>query len=76
MIGAAIFLIFFLLFTVISLVIPLPPGTHVHQWFGIPQNPYSNLINAVTNGIIYGVIIWFVYSIAKYAYEKKKEKGG
>jgi len=72
MIGAVIFVICFVLFTLISLVIPLPPGTYVHEWFNIPTSDYSFLINGIVNGVTYGIIVWLVFSLAKMG--KKKER--
>ena len=74
MIGAAVFLIFFVLFTVISLVVDLPPGMWVHDWFDIPASEYSSLINGIVNGVVYGVIIWLVFSLAKMVYDRRKGK--
>ena len=71
MIGAVVFVIVFVLFTLISLVIDLPPGIWVHDWFNIPASEYSSLINGVVNGVVYGVIIWLVFSLAKIG--RKKE---
>jgi hypothetical protein len=51
-IGAAIFVIFFVLFTLVSLVVNLPPGMWVHDWFNIPASDYSSLINGVVNGVV------------------------
>ncbi len=74
MIGAVIFLIFFVLVTVISLVVGLPPGIYVHDWVGIPESDYSSLINGIVNGIVYGVVAWVVFSLAKMGGKKKPAK--
>ena len=71
MIGAVVFVIVFVLFTLISLVIDLPPGIWVHDWFNIPASEYTSLINGIANGVIYGIIIWLVFSLAKMG--RKKE---
>jgi hypothetical protein len=74
MIGAAIFLIFFVLFLAITLGMPLtlPPGNMIHDILGIPMVdtlvlgiPTWQLINGIINGVVYGVIIWFVFSLVK-----------
>jgi hypothetical protein len=74
MIGAVVFVICFVLFTLISLVFPLPPGTYVHEWFNIPESDYSSLINGVVNGVIYGIIVWLVFSLAKMGRKKEPVK--
>lgn len=74
MIGAAVFLIFFLLFTLISLFINLPPGIYVHEWFNIPASEYASLINAIVNGVTYGAIIWLVFTLAKRGRKKEPVK--
>ena len=71
MIGAVVFVIVFVLGTLISIVIDLPPGMYVHDWFNIPASEFSYLINAVVNGVIYGFIVWLVFSLAKMG--RKKE---
>lgn len=71
MIGAAIFLIFFILFTLLSLVMNIPPGIYAHELFNIPPSEYSSLINGIMNGVVYGVLIWLVYSILR---RPKKEQ--
>ena len=72
MIGAVVFVIFFIVFTLISLVINFPPGMLVHDWFNIPASEYSSLINGIVNGVVYGVIIWLVFSLAKKVYDRRK----
>jgi Holliday junction resolvasome RuvABC DNA-binding subunit len=74
MIGAVVFVIVFVLFTLISLVIDLPPRIWVHDWFDIPASEYSSLINGIANGVIYGIIIWLVFSLEKMG--RKKEPVG
>lgn len=74
MIGAAVFVIFFALFTLVSFVIDLPPGMWVHDLFGIPASEYSSIVNSVTNGVIYGFVIWLVFSLAKMGRKKEPVK--
>lgn len=71
MIGAVVFVIVFVLFALISLVIDLPPGIWVHDWFSIPASEYSSLIKGIVNGVIYGIIIWLGFSLTKMG--RKKE---
>lgn len=70
--GALIFLASFVVFLVITLVYPiLPPGIQIYNALGIAQSSYpvvgipvTTLVCAVFNGVIYGVIIWLIYSLA------------
>lgn len=72
-IGAVVFVIGFILFTLISLAVDLPPGIYVHDWFNIAESDYSSLIDAIVNGVVYGIIIWLVFSLAKMAWGRKKK---
>ena len=72
LIGGVVFVIAFVLFLLISLVMPLPPGATVVEQF-IPDligSGYENLVGGIINGVIYGVIIWVVFSIAKMLYDR------
>ena len=74
MIGAIIFVISFVLFLLISLVTQLPPGSTIIEQFipDILQTDYAALAQGIINGVIYGVIIWFAFSIAMMVYEKMR----
>jgi len=74
MIGAIIFVISFVLFLLISLVTPLPPGSTIIEEFipDIMLTDYAGLAEGIINGVIYGVIIWFAFSIAMMVYEKMR----
>ena len=74
MIGAVVFVIVFVLLTLISLVIDLPPGIWVPDWFNVPASEYSSIIYGVVNGVVYGVIIWIVYSLARLGRKKEPVK--
>ena len=76
MIGAVVFVISFVLFTLISLPVKvLPPGVWVYDWIPeIKQIKYASLVNGVINGVVYGVVIWLVFSIAKMAWERRKKQ--
>ena len=73
MIGAIIFVIVFVMFVLIGLAgICLPPGDFIIQEY-IPDlllTDYSQLAEGIINGVIYGIIIWFAFSIAMMIYEK------
>ena len=77
MIGAVIFVIFFVLFLLISFAVPgLPPGQTilnalVPDIYNAAVDPmYQQLAEGNINGVIYGVIIWFIFSIAKMVYDR------
>jgi hypothetical protein len=74
MIGAAVFVISFVSFTLISFAVDLPPGIWVHDWFNIPETEYASLINGVVNGVVYGIIIWLAFSLAKMARERRRKQ--
>ncbi|MFA5364560.1 MAG: hypothetical protein WC325_05190 [Candidatus Bathyarchaeia archaeon] len=75
MIGAVVFVISFVLFLLISLVTPLPPGSMVVEQFiqDVNQTSYAGLVTGIINGVIYGVIIWFVFSIAMMLFNRTKK---
>jgi len=81
MIGAVIFVIFFLAFLAVTLGMPtLPPGNMIHDLLNIPMTDYPVLgipawllINAIVNGVVYGFIIWLVFSIASAATGRGKK---
>ena len=82
MIGAVIFVIFFLLFLVITIVVPtLPPGDLIQKALGIPETTVPIvgveawiLINAIINGVIYGILIWLIYSIVNKLFFTSNQK--
>ena len=73
MIGAIIFVIVFVLSVLIGLAgIGLPPGDFIIQEY-IPDlllTDYAALAEGIINGVIYGIIVWFAFSIAMMIYEK------
>ena len=73
MIGAVVFIIVFVFCILLSLVgIALPPGDVIIQEF-IPDvlpSSYSVLIEGIINGVIYGIIIWFLFSISKMIHDR------
>jgi uncharacterized membrane protein len=72
MIGAVVFVISFVLFLLISLVTALPPGSMIIEQFipDIMGTGYEGLAMGIINGVIYGVIIWLIFTIAKMLYDK------
>ena len=73
-IGAIVFVIAFVLFLLISLVAPIPPGSTIIEQYipDIMGTSYEGLAMGIINGVIFGVIIWFVFSIAMMFYEKMR----
>ena len=69
--GAIIFLATFLLFFVVTLGYnELPPGRQIYDAVADAETDYEvlgiparDLIVAVFNGVIYGVIIWLIYTV-------------
>ena len=72
MIGAIVFVIAFVLFLLISFVTALPPGSMIVEQYisDIMGTGYEALATGIINGVIYGVIIWFIYTIVKMLYDR------
>ena len=72
MIGAVVFVISFVLFLLLSLVTALPPGSMIVEQYipDIVQTDYEALAAGIINGVIYAVIIWFIFTIAKMLYDR------
>lgn len=64
--GGAVFLSFFILFTLASLAVPVPlfPGNMFPTWFGVSSAYYASLFSAVINGVTYGFLVWLVFVVA------------
>jgi hypothetical protein len=83
--GGAIFLSFFIFFTMATLAVPIPmfPGNLVQlalKLAEIPFPPNPPLLEAVVNGLFYGFIVWIVFVLVSQRLEepdivvKPKEK--
>jgi hypothetical protein len=61
--AAPIFIAFFIMFTAASIAVPVPlfPGNLIASFLNIPFLEYAIYIEAITNGITYGIVIWFVF---------------
>ena len=72
MIGAVVFVIAFVLFLLISLAAPIPPGSTIIEQYipDIMGTGYEGLAMGIINGVIFGVIIWFIFTIAKMLYDR------
>ena len=77
LIGAVVFIIFFVLFLLISLAgIFLPPGNWILNEF-VPEifkaDPiYAQIAEGIINGVIYGLIIWIIFSVAINLYNQMR----
>ncbi len=83
--GVVIFLAAFLLFLAITLgYLGLPPGELIYEAINLPDTidydvlglPARNLIIAVFNGVVYGVIIFLLYWLAEKAGLIPKKRQG
>ncbi|MCJ7760422.1 zinc ribbon domain-containing protein [Candidatus Bathyarchaeota archaeon] len=80
--GAIVFLVFFVLFTAITLqYATLPPGRELYKILKVPDTdqpvigiPATNLVIALFNGIIYGIIVWLIFTILDHSRKGKKTK--
>ena len=73
MIGAIVFVIVFVLFLLIALAgISLPIGNWILEQYipDILETDYAALAEGIINGVIYGIIIWLIFTIAKMLYDR------
>jgi hypothetical protein len=61
--GLLILAVFFLMFTVASLLIPCPmfPGSFLCLSIGSVISEYVGYLSALFNGVFYGVVLWLVF---------------
>jgi len=80
--GAIVFLAVFVIMLIVTLGAPdLPVGKMIYDMLGVPDTDYpvlgipvTTLVSAVINGVIYGIIVWAIYSVLiKAGVLKKKE---
>lgn len=70
--GAIVFLAVFIVFLAATLANPaLPPGRALYGLLGVPETDYpvlgvpaTLLVQAVFNGVVYGVIAWLIFTLA------------
>ena len=70
-----VFFAFFMLFTLASLAVPIPlfPGSAITAFIQTPISAiteYLVYIAAISNGLIYGIVVWVVFFFV----DKKLEK--
>jgi len=64
MLGKLIFVVFFILFTIASILLPVQifPGSLIEGRFNLPME-YESCVSAVVNGLVYGVVVWLVFLV-------------
>jgi hypothetical protein len=72
--GAIILVVFFVMFTVASLLIPNPmfPGSLLCQWIGAPVIGFQDYLSALFNGVFYGAILWSLFVLLSRRLEAEK----
>jgi predicted flap endonuclease-1-like 5' DNA nuclease len=73
LIGAVVFVIVFVMFLIFSLAgIALPPADWIIQEYipDILNTDYATLAEGIINGVIYGIIVWVLFSIIKMVYDR------
>jgi predicted flap endonuclease-1-like 5' DNA nuclease len=73
MIAAVVFIIVFVFCVLLTFIgITLPPGYVIIQEFipNLIHSDYSVLIEGIINGVIYGIISWFIFSISKTIHDR------
>jgi hypothetical protein len=72
--GALILIVFFLMFTFASLLIPSPmfPGNFFCTLIGGAISGYVGFLSAVFNGLFYGVILWVIFTVISRRLEVEK----
>jgi phage shock protein PspC (stress-responsive transcriptional regulator) len=76
--GAIVFIIVFVVFLAITFAYPgLPPGSTISNSMGIDPNlvwsgfTLTTLLSAIFNGVIYGIIVWLIFTFARRAMKPK-----
>ncbi len=72
--GSLILIVFFLIFTVASLLIPSPmfPGNALCTAIGTSIDQYTGYLSALFNGIFYGTSLWLVFVLISRRLEQEK----
>ncbi|MEM4704426.1 MAG: hypothetical protein QXJ02_05085 [Candidatus Bathyarchaeia archaeon] len=70
--GKIILLVFFMMFTVASLLIPSPlfPGNFLCFMLGLSVSSFYGFLSAVINGVVYGLILWTVFVVLSKRFEE------
>ena len=72
--GTIILVVFFVLFTVMSLLIPSPmfPGNVFCMLIGGAAVTYRTYVSAFFNGVLYGLVLWVVFMSISRRLEREK----
>ena len=79
--GALVFLaVFIILFAATLAYNNLPPGTQIYDALNVQRTndpvlgrPATALIEAVFNGVVYGIIAWLIYTIIERTTKSKTQ---
>jgi len=77
--GAIVFLIVFFLLLLATLAMPdIPPGKQIYGALGVEETNYLVLgisaiflIEAIFNGVVYGIIAWLIFTLGTWGRRKK-----
>lgn len=72
--GSLILVVFFLLITTASLLIPSPmfPGSALCTIIGTSIDQYTGYLSAFFNGIFYGITLWLIFVLVSRKLEQEK----
>ena len=78
--GAIVFLIVFFVLLAATIASPsIPPGRDLYGLLGVPETDYpvlgvstTILVSAIFNGVIYGIIVWLIFTIFRRTTKKKQ----
>ena len=72
--GTIILVVFFVLFTGMSMLIPSPmfPGNVLCTLIGGAAVTYRTYVSAFFNGVLYGVVLWVVFMSISRRLEREK----
>lgn len=72
--GSLILIVFFLIFTIASLLIPSPmfPGNALCAAIGTSVDQFTGYLSALFNGIFYGITLWLVFVLISRRLEQEK----
>jgi hypothetical protein len=81
--GALVFIAVFAIFLLATIAYSeLPPGAQIYDSLNLPTTTYQvfdtipvrTLINALFNGVIFGIVAWLIYTIAHRATKPKAQQ--
>lgn len=79
--GVLVFLIVFFVLLLATLAVPgIPPGKQIYGALGVAETDYpvlgisaTLLIEAIFNGVVYGIIAWLIFTFGSRAVRKKPQ---